>query len=41
MLYAEFQKIAVATLIGFAVMGFIGMAVKLVFIPINSVVLGV
>jgi len=37
----EFQKIAFATLIGFAVMGFVGMAVKLIFIPINNIIIGV
>lgn len=37
----EFQKIAFATLIGFAVMGFVGMAVKLVFIPVNNFIIGV
>lgn len=41
LLCTEFQKIALATLVGFAVMGCIGMAVKLIFIPINSFVLGI
>ena len=31
------MKIATATLIGFAIMGFIGFAVKLVHIPINNI----
>lgn len=31
----EYQKIAVATAIGFAIMGFIGFFVKLIHIPIN------
>ncbi|XP_061430541.1 protein transport protein Sec61 gamma-1 subunit-like [Lethenteron reissneri] len=33
-----FQKIAIATAIGFAVMGFIGFFVKLIHIPINIMV---
>lgn len=37
----EFQKIALATLVGFAVMGFVGMAIKLVFIPINNIIIGI
>uniref|UniRef100_A0A0G4IF38 Protein translocase SEC61 complex gamma subunit, archaeal and eukaryotic n=1 Tax=Chromera velia CCMP2878 TaxID=1169474 RepID=A0A0G4IF38_9ALVE len=36
----EFKKIAVACSIGFAIMGFIGYAVKLVFIPINAILVG-
>jgi len=36
----EFKKIAVACSIGFAIMGFIGYAVKLVFIPINNIIVG-
>eukprot|EP01133_Synstelium_polycarpum_P000384 gene384-451_t len=36
----EFQKIAVATLIGFAIMGFIGFFVKLIHIPINNILVG-
>ena len=35
---AEFTKIAQATSIGFAIMGFIGFFVKLIFIPINNIV---
>uniref|UniRef100_A0A8C9V7C1 Protein transport protein Sec61 subunit gamma n=1 Tax=Scleropages formosus TaxID=113540 RepID=A0A8C9V7C1_SCLFO len=35
---AEFQKTAMATAIGFAIMGFIGF--KLVHIPINNTVIG-
>jgi len=35
---AEFQKIAVATAIGFAIMGFIGFFVKLIHIPINNII---
>jgi protein transport protein SEC61 subunit gamma-like protein len=34
---AEFSKIALATVIGFAIMGLIGFFVKLVFIPINQI----
>ena len=35
---AEFSKIAQATSIGFAIMGFIGFFVKLIFIPINNII---
>lgn len=35
---AEFQKIAVATAIGFCLMGFIGFFVKLIHIPINNII---
>lgn len=34
----EFQKIALATAIGFAIMGFIGFFVKLIHIPINNII---
>ena len=37
---AEFSKIASATSIGFAIMGFIGFFVKLIFIPINNIIVG-
>ncbi|XP_038952383.1 protein transport protein Sec61 subunit gamma-like [Rattus norvegicus] len=36
----KFQKIAVATAIGFAIMGFIGFFVKLIHIPINNIIVG-
>jgi protein transport protein SEC61 subunit gamma and related proteins len=36
----EFKKIATACAIGFGIMGFIGYAVKLVFIPINNILVG-
>ncbi|XP_061423975.1 protein transport protein Sec61 subunit gamma-like [Lethenteron reissneri] len=37
----EFQKIAIATAIGFAIMGFIGFFfVKLIHIPINDIIVG-
>jgi len=36
----EFQKVAVATSIGFGVMGFIGFFVKLIHIPINQIIVG-
>ncbi|CAD7975858.1 unnamed protein product [Amoebophrya sp. A25] len=36
----EFKKIAFACSIGFAIMGFIGYIVKLVFIPINNIIVG-
>ncbi|EGG15441.1 protein transport protein SEC61 gamma subunit [Cavenderia fasciculata] len=38
--YKKFQKIALATLIGFAIMGFIGFFVKLIHIPINNILVG-
>eukprot|EP00051_Salpingoeca_urceolata_P026629 m.477982 g.477982 ORF g.477982 m.477982 type:complete len:68 (+) comp21001_c0_seq1:64-267(+) len=34
----EFTKIAIATAIGFGIMGFIGFFVKLVHIPINNII---
>uniref|UniRef100_A0A6B2LWC2 Uncharacterized protein n=1 Tax=Arcella intermedia TaxID=1963864 RepID=A0A6B2LWC2_9EUKA len=37
----EYKKIAYATAIGFAIMGFIGFFVKLIHIPINNIILGV
>ena len=37
-LFIEFQKIAMATAIGFAIMGFIGFFVKLIHIPINNII---
>lgn len=37
---AEFQKIAIATAIGFCIMGFIGFFVKLIHIPINNIIVG-
>ena len=37
---SEFQKIAMATAIGFAIMGFIGFFVKLIHIPINNIIVG-
>ena len=36
----EFQKIALATEIGFGIMGFIGYVVKLICIPINTIIVG-
>ncbi|CEM17673.1 unnamed protein product [Vitrella brassicaformis CCMP3155] len=36
----EFRKIALACAIGFAIMGFIGFFVKLIFIPINNIIMG-
>ena len=38
--YAEFSKIAQATSVGFFIMGFIGFFVKLIFIPINNIIVG-
>lgn len=39
-LFTEFKKIALATSIGFLVMGFLGFAVKLIHIPINNIIVG-
>eukprot|EP00389_Voromonas_pontica_P002677 GDKH01003983.1.p1 GENE.GDKH01003983.1~~GDKH01003983.1.p1 ORF type:complete len:85 (+),score=17.68 GDKH01003983.1:107-361(+) len=36
----EFKKVAIACAMGFAIMGFIGYAVKLVFIPVNNILVG-
>ncbi|GJP30922.1 hypothetical protein CLOM_g7320 [Closterium sp. NIES-68] len=36
----EFTKVASRTAIGFVVMGFIGFFVKLIFIPINNIIVG-
>ncbi|KAK9812701.1 hypothetical protein WJX72_002296 [[Myrmecia] bisecta] len=36
----EFNKIALRTGVGFIVMGFIGFFVKLIFIPINQIIVG-
>lgn len=36
----EYQKILIATTVGFAIMGVIGFFVKLIFIPINGFLLG-
>ncbi|XP_078313861.1 uncharacterized protein LOC144619523 [Crassostrea virginica] len=36
----EFLKIAVATVIGFAILGFIGFFVRLIHIPINNIIVG-
>ncbi len=36
----EFRKVAAACAIGFGIMGFIGYAVKLLFIPINNILVG-
>lgn len=38
--YTEFTASAFATLIGFLIMGFLGFFIKLIFIPINNVILG-
>ena len=38
--YKEFSKLGLATVVGFAVLGFVGFFVKLVFIPINNVIIG-
>lgn len=36
----EFNKICTRTAAGFVVMGFIGFFVKLIFIPINQIIVG-
>ncbi|KAG0591448.1 hypothetical protein M758_1G173400 [Ceratodon purpureus] len=36
----EFSKVALRTGLGFVVMGFIGFFVKLIFIPINNIIVG-
>ncbi|KAK9796282.1 hypothetical protein WJX73_003515 [Symbiochloris irregularis] len=36
----EFSKICGRTALGFVVMGFIGFFVKLIFIPINQIIVG-
>ncbi|KAJ4754974.1 Protein transport protein Sec61 subunit gamma [Rhynchospora pubera] len=36
----KFSKVAVRTAIGFVVMGFVGFFVKLIFIPINNIIVG-
>ncbi len=38
--YAEFTQTGIATVIGFAIMGFVGYFVKLFFIPINNIIMG-
>ncbi|KAM0913764.1 hypothetical protein ACQ4PT_011939 [Festuca glaucescens] len=37
---AEFTKVAARTAIGFVVMGIVGFFVKLIFIPINNIIVG-
>jgi len=37
---AEFSKIAQASSVGFFIMGFIGFFVKLLFLPVNNIILG-
>ncbi|KAE8732381.1 Protein transport protein Sec61 subunit gamma [Hibiscus syriacus] len=36
----EFTNLAFRTTIGFVVMGFVGFFVKLIFIPINNIIVG-
>merc|ERR1712220_16639 len=36
----EYKKICLQTVIGFSIMGFIGFFVKLIFIPINNIIMG-
>jgi protein transport protein SEC61 subunit gamma-like protein len=36
----EFSKVALRTSLGFVAMGFVGFFVKLIFIPINQIIVG-
>lgn len=36
----EFTKICIRTALGFVVLGFVGFFVKLIFIPINQIIIG-
>jgi protein translocase SEC61 complex gamma subunit len=36
----EYRKICFQTIVGFSIMGFIGFFVKLIFIPINNIIMG-
>ncbi|QDZ17563.1 Sec61-gamma subunit or ER translocon [Chloropicon primus] len=36
----EYKKICFQTIVGFSIMGFIGFFVKLIFIPINNIIMG-
>jgi len=36
----EFNKIMTKTALGFVIMGFVGFFVKLIFIPINQIIVG-
>jgi protein transport protein SEC61 subunit gamma-like protein len=36
----EYMKVASRTALGFVVMGFVGFFVKLIFIPINNIIVG-
>jgi protein transport protein SEC61 subunit gamma-like protein len=38
--YDDFTKSAKATLVGMAVLGLLGCFIKVIFIPINSVIMG-
>ncbi|GFP86921.1 protein transport protein sec61 subunit gamma-2 [Phtheirospermum japonicum] len=38
--HKEFTKVATRMAIGFVVMGFVGFFVKLIFIPINNIIIG-
>jgi len=38
--FEEFTRVGVSTAVGFGVIGFIGFFVKLIFIPINNVIIG-
>ncbi|CDS35875.1 Protein transport protein Sec61 subunit gamma [Echinococcus granulosus] len=36
----EFKKNAIATAVGFLAMGILGFIIKLVFVPLNSIIVG-
>ncbi|KAG5245697.1 Protein transport protein SEC [Salix suchowensis] len=38
--FVQFTKVASRIAIGFVVMGFVGFFVKLIFIPINNIIVG-
>nr|CCC46844.1 putative protein transport protein Sec61 gamma subunit [Trypanosoma vivax Y486] len=38
--YTEFNMSATATVVGFVIMGLLGFFVKIIFVPINNVILG-
>lgn len=37
----EYRRIAIATVIGFCLMGFLGFFVKLIHIPINNIIVAI
>ena len=38
--YKEFTKTGLSTLVGFGILGAVGYFIKIVFIPINNVIMG-